>query len=241
MAAAHRISHITFIFLSMLLSFASFQRAGIYKDEFGLWANTAGKSFKVRPHNNLGRAHEAMGKTNEALKEYSMAVRAYPRYAPSHSNLAGIYIQLGRLDDAEAELNLAIVNSPPFEDLHRRLGFVLVKKGLLGDARMEFEKAMPLIPDHPDARRAIAALYTNEAWPYTDKGDFSSAVLLHMTAASVDPSYADARYGLALDYEALGQNEEAIKQWQKYLGLAPPDEPFRKNAVRHLERLKKWH
>lgn len=230
---------VAFSVLTLFLSTASFQRTDVYKDEFSLWTDTAGKSFKARPHNNLGRVYETLGKTNEALKEHLMVARAFPLFAPSHSNLASIYMKEKRWGDAEVELKLAIENGPPFEDLHRRLGFVYVQKGRLDDARMEFEKAAALTPNHPDARRAVAALYTNEAWQYTDKGNFPAALLLHGTAVSIDLSYANARYGLALDYEGMGQNKEAVQQWQEYLRLAPQGEPFRKDAMDHLERLKK--
>ncbi|MBI3755778.1 MAG: tetratricopeptide repeat protein [Deltaproteobacteria bacterium] len=226
----------------LLLSVLAFQRTITYKDEFSLWTDTVRESqSKARPHNNFGRAYEEMEMPDYALREYLEAIRLNPGFAPSHSNAASIYVKQGRLDDAEIALKLAIAGYRyrHFEDLHRRLGFVYIKKGLINDAIKEFEKAKALIANHPDARRAVAALYTNEAWQYTDKGDFSGAVLLHGTAVSIDPSYADAHYGLALDYEALGQKEDAIKHWQEYLKLAPQGEPFRKDAMKHLERLRK--
>lgn len=144
-------------------------------------------------------------------------------------------------DDAKNELKLAIAIAErvrsPFEDLYRKLGFVYIKKGRLNDAVREFEKAIALIPDHPDAKRTIAIHYSNEAWSYTDKGDFSRAILLHRIAVSIDPTYADAHYGLGQAYEATEQKEAAIKQWQEYLRLTPSDEPFRNDAMKHLERL----
>ncbi|MBI3753363.1 MAG: tetratricopeptide repeat protein [Deltaproteobacteria bacterium] len=234
-----RISHTAFILMTLLLSTTAFQRTGIYKDDFSLWMDAAGKSpFKARPHNNLGRAYEGAGKIGDAAREYLLSVRIMPGYAPGRSNLAGVYMKQGLLDDAERELRQAIALSPmPFEDLHRRLGFVYMRKGLMDDAMREFEKAIALIPDHPDARHKIAIIYTEEGFSYTDKGDFSRALILHRLAVSLDAHYADAHYGLGLDYEAIGEKEHAIRHWEEYLRLTPPDEPFRKDAARHLERL----
>lgn len=234
---AHSIPHAAFLMIAAILCSTSFQRAGIYKNESSLWADSAGKSSKARPHNNLGRAYEEEGKNGAAAIEYRYVVNIMPGYAPGHSNLAGVYMKQGMWDDAENELNLAIAYGPPFEDLRRRLGFVYLRKGLPDKALAEFEKARALIPNHPDARLNAAGIYTQEGFSYTDKGDFPRALLLHKVASSIDPSYANAHYGLALDYEAMGQKEHALRHWQEYLMLAPPDEPFREDAMKHIKGL----
>ena len=240
----HRISHIAFIFITLLLSAMSFQRTGVYKDDFSLWTDVVKKSsLKARSHNNLGRIYGEMKMWEQALKEVRTTVSLNPEYAFAYATLAHIYIENGMLDDAEWVLKRAIdlfaKQQFHFEKLHRWLGFVYIKKGLLENAVKEFNKAVALIPDHPDAKRTIAIHYTNEAWSYTDQGDFPHAILLHRIAVSIDPTYPDAHYGAAMSYEAAGQKEEAIKHWQDYLQLAPQDEPFRNDAMRHMERLKK--
>lgn len=232
-------STIAFICISFILSMTAFQRTGIYRDDFSLWQDAVKRSpFKARPHNNLGRAYEKKEMTDQAMKEYLEAISLNQRYMPSRSNLAGIYYKKAMLDDAERELKAAIkMSQTPFEDLYRRLGFVYIRKGLADEGVKELEKAKTLIPNHPDAKRTIAGIYTNEGWSYTDKGDFSRALILHNFAFSIDPSYPDSHYGLALDYETMGQRESAIRHWREYLRLAPPDEPFRVDAMKHLRRL----
>lgn len=226
-----------------MLSALAFQRANIYGSDFSIWQDTVKKSpLKSRPHNNLCLAYIEKKAPESAVKECSKALELNPKYVPSRSNLAHIYYQQGMFDDAENELKLAVAITErvrfPFEDLYRRLGFVYVKKGRLNHAVREFEKAIALIPDHPDAKRTITIHYTNEAWSYTDQGDFPRAILLHRIAVSLDPTYANAHYGLGQAYEATGQKEAAIRHWEEYLKLAPLDEPFRKDAMKHLERLR---
>ena len=196
---------------------------------------------KARPHNNLGRIYGEMKMWEQAIKEARTALSLNPDYAFAHSTLAHIYMEKGLLDGAEMELKQTIhlfaMQQFHFEKLHRALGFVYIKKGLIEDATKEFNKAVPLVPDHPDARSTIAAFYTNEAWSYNDRGDFPLALLLHNIAVSIDPNYADAHYGAAMSYEAMGRKEEAISHWLEYLRLAPADESFRKDAMEHLKKL----
>lgn len=234
----NRISHTALIFITILLSAMSFQRTDVYKNNFSLWMDVARKSpVKARTLINLGLAYEANKMQEDAAKNYLLAARLDPGYAPTHSNLANLYHKKGLLDEEERELKLAIILGPPFEDLHRRLGFVHMQKGLISEAKREFEKGIALLPNHPDALRRAAIVYTNEGFSYTDIGDFKRAALLHNIAISIDADYPDAHYGLGLAYEALTERGEAIKHWQRYLELAPRDEPFREDAMRHLERL----
>lgn len=236
----HRISHIAFIFMTLFLSTMSFQRTDVYKNNFSLWMDVVKKSpLKARTLISLGLAYEANNMREDAMNNYLLAARLEPGYAPAHSNLAYIYYEKDMIDDAEKELKLAMqFHKRPFEDLHRRLGFVYMRKGRIGEAKMEFEKGIALLPNHPDVLRRTAIIYTNEGFSYTDIGDFIRAALLHNIALSLDPLYPDAHYGAAMSYEVAGQKEEAIKHWQEYMRLAPPDEPFRKDAMKHLERLR---
>lgn len=224
--------------LLCFFSLISFKRGYIFNDEVALWNDAVGKSSsKARPHNNLGKAYEDKGYTDLAMEEYLVAIKLRPRYAPAHSNLASIYNIKGMRDDEERELKLAISYGPPFEDLHRRLGLLYIKKGLLADALKEIDKGIVLISDHPHARRDIAIIYNNEAFLYTDRSDFNRAMILHLVAYSIDPSHINVHYGLALAYEALGETESSIGHWKEYLRLAPANEPFRKDAINHLEGL----
>jgi tetratricopeptide (TPR) repeat protein len=226
------------IFIILALSALSFQRTGVYKNNFSLWMDVVKKSpLKARSISNLGLAYEANQMYENAYKSYFLAAGLYPAYAPAHSNLASIYYKKELFDEAEKELKLAIRLGPPFEDLHRRLGFVYMRKGLIDDAKREFVKGTALIPNHPDALRRASIVYANEGFSYTDRGDFKRAVLLHDTAISIYPVYPDAHYGAAMSYEAMKQKEEAILHWQEYLRLAPAGEPFRNDAMAHLKAL----
>jgi tetratricopeptide (TPR) repeat protein len=233
-----RVEHAVMAVLFIVLFFAAFQRTLVWTDESTLWTDAVRKSpSKARPHNNLGRAYQDGEMIDRAAREFQEAIRISPRYAPAHSNMAGFYFKMGMWDRAEKELKLAIAHGPPYEDLHRRLGFVYMKKGLKEMAVDEFGKAVKLIPDSPERRRYIAAIYNNEAFLYSDMSDFTNALALHRIAVSVDADYANAHYGLALAYEGLGRRRESTIHWQEYLKLAPQDEPFREDAIRHLERL----
>lgn len=228
-----------FICIILPLSLVSFQRLAVYKNEFTLWTDIVKKSsLKARPHNNLAAVYKDKKMLDYALNEYLLSIKLNPRYVPGHGNLASIYYEMGRLDEAEKELKIAMAVDSPYKGLlHRVLGFVYIKKGALDDAAREFKEVIKLIPNYPDAKRNIAVIFTNEGFLYTDKGDFERALMLHRMAVFADSGYPDAHFGLAQAYEAFGQKEEAIKQWQEYLRLAPSDEPFRKDAMKHLERL----
>ncbi|MBI5598219.1 MAG: tetratricopeptide repeat protein [Deltaproteobacteria bacterium] len=231
-----------YFFAAIVFAFAlaSYSRNLAWRYDTGLWESVVAASpFRARPHNNLGMAYEKAGMGQAAFSEYASAVRLNPRYPPARSNLAEMYYIRGMLAEAEGELLKAIALSSPYEDLHRRLGYVYLRAGRAEEAGREFEKAVMLIPDHRDARREAALAYAAEAYSYTDRGDFRRALVLHGIASSVDPAFPDARYGLAQAYEALGRREDAVLQFKEYMRLALPDDPFRAEALRHIERLRR--
>lgn len=230
---------ILFSLLLISLSAATLRRNALYKDEFTLWHDAVRKSpGNSRAHNNLGRAYEKKKMFEVAAGQYLESVRLNPYYAPSHSNLAVIYYGKGMLDYAENALRTAIRYGPAYEDLRRRLGFVYLKKGLKDEAVKEFAQALRLIPNHESARMDVAIRYNEEGFSYIDEGDFQNALILHKVAQSLVPDYANAHYGLALAYEGMGIREDSIRHWEEYLRLTPLDEPFRKDAERHLKRLR---
>ncbi len=233
---------VEFVFLILALIacvVVGYIRNGYWADEFSIWTDTALKSpEKVRPLNEVGRRYMDRGEFDLALEYLSKASSANYYYAPAHSNKGEIYYQLGRWSRAQDELELAIKFGPPYEDLHRSLGFAYMRTGQVGAAIKEFKKAVLLMPRHENFIDSVKLAYNNEGFFYFDRRDFKSALVLHELAASLDPGYANARYGLALAHEGLGTNERALYYWREYLRLAPQESrEWRALARAHIEEL----
>lgn len=57
------------------------------------------------------------------------------------------------------------------------------------------------------------------------KGKFKEAMTYFQKAIELRQDYADAHYNLALTFEALGQEENAQKEYEDFLKLNPNDAP----------------
>ncbi|MBI4770303.1 MAG: tetratricopeptide repeat protein, partial [Chloroflexi bacterium] len=72
---------------------------------------------------------------------------------------------------------------------------------------------------------------------YEDQGNIEGAANEYLTAIQSRPSYREARYFLAITYEKLGKNAEAIQQWEAYLAMGPAKRQAR-IAIEHLQNLR---
>ena len=73
-------------------------------------------------------------------------------------------------------------------------------------------------------------------YPYFIQDINSRAITLEK-AAELDPSSAQARYGLALLYEKAGEMDRAQKAWEAFIPLTQ-DHALRDMAERHLKRIR---
>ena len=159
----------------------------------------------------------AQGETEEAdqyLREYSKSVEP-DEYEDFVRDCANLYVDYGESEKAyEWMMRSKGDNSDDFKEL---MGRTLFGLGKYKDSERIFNE---LIERHPYAKRYWTALasaqYMNE--------DFSNAITSSEYAIAIDPKDPDAISGKAIGLFRLGNFEEALKYFKKYIELVPDDD-----------------
>ena len=74
--------------VSAVLSFWTYQKDTVWKDEISMWSDVVEKSPNMaEAHMNLGSAFEANGRADEAKNKYYDAIRIDPDYSLPYHNL----------------------------------------------------------------------------------------------------------------------------------------------------------
>jgi tetratricopeptide (TPR) repeat protein len=163
----------------------------------------------------------------------------FPDSYRSHQLLAQTYEQRDQDDKAIAEYKKVEELAPTLPGIHFALGHLLVKDGDLEQATTQLKEELRLDPDHPEANAemGMALLAQNQdenALPYLTKAtslqpdlwvahqELGKAYYLQknfeaarkeLTLAITDDPEGVAHYQLALVYKALGQTQDATREF----------------------------
>ena len=109
-------------------------------------------------------------------------------------------------------------------------GLALQSSGNLDEALLFYQKAAALNQNYVPAYNQMGIVY--EAQGARDK-----AKKMYLKAMTIDPGYLPVYTNLALVSESMDNKAEAIKYWRKRLELGNPDDPWSKEAIKHLGQL----
>jgi arylsulfatase A-like enzyme/Tfp pilus assembly protein PilF len=206
------------------------------------------------------------GRFAEAREGYRRALAAGFRHPDTYVNLAAIAEREGRLDEARLALAEAVRLSPSDGDAWNRLGLLHARAGWFDQARAAFEKAIAVAPDraegfynlalverqagHEEAAqsRLLDALARNPTYPearYALGTGFllakqpARALEAYRAALAARPDYAEALFGAARAALELGQTDEARRDYERFIRIAPPEYTRQVAAARDaLRRLR---
>jgi tetratricopeptide (TPR) repeat protein len=180
------------------------------------------------------RAHRLL-----SLGVLDKLLTAYPDSYRSHQLLAQTYEQRDEDDKAAAEYKKVEELSPTLPGVHYALGHLLVKDGDLEQATVQLKEELRLDPNHPEANAemGMALLSQNQAPAaieyltkaialqpdlWTAHEQLGKALYLaknyegarkELTLALTDDPEGVAHYQLGLVYKALGQTEDAKREF----------------------------
>lgn len=177
----------------------------------------------------------AFQKNNVWMQEITLwqdAVKKSPLKARPHTNVGLVYDKEGNLDKAEDEYKRAIQLEPDYLGPYGPLAVIYGKQGDIDKAIEIFLWVIPRLPEKD------YKVHTGLGVAYMIKGLLKEAEEEFHEALRINPNYEIAHYNLAELYGKIGLRDKTLKHWEEYLKLVPPDEPFRKDAVKHLERLR---
>ena len=205
------------------------------------------------------------GRDREAREGYRRAIAAGFRHPDVFINLAAIAEREGRPGDARAALSDALQLAPSDADAWNRLGLLEAGRGALEAARGAFTRAIAAAPGRAEPYYNLAvverragnqpaaevrlkdALARNPAYPeahyelgtgYLLAHQPDRAVAAYRAALAERPDYAEALFGAARAELDLGLRDDARRDYEHFVRVAPPEYVQQIAAARQvLQRL----
>ncbi|MFS8911513.1 tetratricopeptide repeat protein [Synechococcus sp. H60.3] len=178
-------------------------------------------SAQVEIHSLLGQAWAEKGNWAEALAQQQKALGLDPHFSQAHLCIAQIRLKLGQWDEAIDSCWAALELDDRLGSAHYLMGQALMRKGQLKAAIAAFQTALnlDLDPELAAAVRVDLGLAMVHAGRLAQAGQEFSQVLLSGSSSKLQQGRA--YYGLGLVLAAQEQHSEAIKSYQRALGLVP--------------------
>jgi len=152
----------------------------------------------------------------EAVRRYREIVAAYPAEIEGHLRLAHLLRGEEQFDEAAATLKQALVIDPDEPDAHNVLGGLYSFLGRHQEAIAMESRYVALRPGEPNAYDSLALVYQ---WA----GQLAEARGALRQALEINPRFEPAVVHLAnLDFR-MGRYREAVKGYERYIGIASSD------------------
>ena len=203
------------------------------------------------------------GRLQEARDGYRRAIAAQFRHPDAFVNLAAIAEREGRLDEARTALMDAVQMVQADADAWNRLGLLEARHGAVDAARRAFTSAIAAEPGRAEPYynlgRSNAAPATNRrrrrvcrkrscailrirkrttssepdiCWPAQPE----PALEAYRAALAARPDYAEALFGAARAALDLGRSDEARRDYEHFVRVAPPEYRQQMAAAREALR-----
>jgi tetratricopeptide (TPR) repeat protein len=213
------------VFLGFL-SFSTWQRASVYRNEETLWTDTVARNPTAwMAYNNLGNAIAARHDTDESIRIYKQAVAIKPDFADAHSNLGNAlvakYEELKKvsrpeaqkvLDEAFEHLHKAVTLEPHFANFHFNYGIALVHKDRVDEGIKEYQAALQLNGGFSDCRNNLANALLKANRP-------KEALEQALIAVQINSNSPEAHYNAGSAYHALGDVDHAKSEFETALRM----------------------
>jgi len=151
------------------------------------------------------------------------------------------YYQAGQWDQAIATYQQLIELDPEYQSAYVNLGDAYYQRNQLDLAVEAYQKAIDLDPEDADVAYNLGAAYLQQALSVEggDQAGIEKAIEQIEHAIKLNPELPHPYYGLGAAYHILGDNTQAIENYEKFLELDDgSDERATSTAQQTLEQLK---
>ncbi len=170
----------------------------------------------ARSHVELGSSYIENGQLNEAFMEFQKAYKLNPRDKKTLNYLGYISMRFKKYDEAINYYRNAIVIDPEYAEAMNNLGVTYAEIGNWDEAMINFDSAL----SNPMYKTPEMA-YANKGYVLYRKGDYRSAETVIKEALIRNKKFPMASYVLGLVYIKLNNDDDAIEEFKKAIGLAP--------------------
>jgi tetratricopeptide (TPR) repeat protein len=201
------------------------------------------RAVEADPQNAEARAalsitYASTGRPREAEAESRKAVEIDPQCGAGYANLSYFSRRAGKLDEAIAYLEQAKSNIALTPTTRIQLGTIYLNLGLLYAEQKNYDLAeKTLLESNALWPRPVGQFYL--AQYYSARGRYEEALALYLKVAHQLPgNYAPIHLAIGAAYEHMGQIDNAVAYYRKYLETAPQNAPDRdqiNNLIRQLQ------
>jgi len=189
-----------------LLSIASFQRVGVWRDSLTLWSDAVAKEpNSTRVWEHYAEALRSFGRTEESRRAYERVLASDPDNVSALAGLGDLATEEGELDRGLQLLRKLLALKPDHVIGWASLGTNHLKRGHYAEAEKAFERARSLQPE----AWQVLALLGNLALA---QGRLEQARALYLQVEARGKDVAEVAYNLAC-VEARSGNVDAGLAW----------------------------
>ncbi len=199
---------------------------------------------EAEKHYQQGLSFYQQGQSKEAIRELQLAVSLNKKLAKAYNQLALIYMDEGSVFGrfrASIELEKALRIEPKNTEFLFNHAQLNLQKGFQYAAEQDFKKIIKLNPDHYLAYYHLALLKEDDMLHYQDMISidrindaviflnsfaykaYEKAADYYRRAISVNPTFSDAYYRLAMIYYEFQNYEEMVQLLQSAVKIMPED------------------
>jgi len=198
------------------LSFLTYQRCGVWKDNIILWSDVLKKYPTNVPiaYNNRGNAYDDKEEYNQAISDYNQALKIEPDYADAYFNRGNTYYKKGEYEQALSDYNQVLNIDPNYAKVYTNRGNVYKDKKEYNQAISDYNQALEINPSDVKA-------YNNRGLAYYENGEYDKAISDYNQALRINPDYADVYYHRGNIYYQKGEYDKAISDYNQALRINP--------------------
>ncbi|MBI1784601.1 tetratricopeptide repeat protein [Candidatus Sumerlaeota bacterium] len=201
--------------LLALLFAATFNQAGLYRDEETLFRRNVSRNPDAWvAQEALGFALVSGGRTEEGIEHYLRALKLQPKSVRTMGNLGLAYLLLEKYDEAERWFRQLRELQPDDPDPPANLGIIRMKQDKSDEAIQFFSESLRIRPDNPKALGNLGLVHSKQ-------GKLDEAISELGRAVELDPSLAEAHYHLGRALLEEGRKEEAAASFRRAARLNP--------------------
>lgn len=175
-----------------------------------------GKMKSAESHINLGASYLDNGQFNDAFMEFEKAIKLNPRSKKTLNYLGYLSMRFKKYDEAIGYYKKAISLDPDYSEAMNNLGVTYAETENWDEALTYFESALSN-PRYDTPEMAFA----NKGYVLYMKGDYSNAERAVKEALVRNRQFPLASYVLGLVYTKLDNDDAAIEEFKKAIGMAP--------------------
>lgn len=183
----------------------------------------------------LSRAIELhqQGCLAEAEAQYRAVLRAEPNNVIAQHQIGLIELQRGKLDSAHAWVSRALQSGPDFANGYLTLGAIERERGHCEVSLAALDQAVSRLPQNPKA-------YASRAFTLLALQRHRDVIADLERALRLGAETADYRQALGISFQALGELEAALPQYQRAVELNPRLVKAWSNSGLIYYELKRW-